>query len=200
MDNEYLYIVLTRTNTVMSRLIQLLKKDEYTHAAISFDKNLDQMYSFGRRHTFNPFVGRFKKEEIDKGIYKLCKTVPSVVIELKVSKQQYEKAKYVLERFISNSNLYKYNYMGLLYNLLNKPVCCDYSFLCSEFVYYILNESGIVDFKKSRNLIRPENLLDIEGRMIYKGDLKNMRLSYETYGAEEIEIEELKRCMVSQIS
>ena len=78
MGNQYLYIVLTRTNTTMSRLIQIFKNDKYTHAAISFDKNLNQMYSFGRKHTFNPFIGGFKKEDINKGIYKLSQTVPSV--------------------------------------------------------------------------------------------------------------------------
>lgn len=29
MGNEYLFIVFTRTNTVMSRLIQIFKNDEY---------------------------------------------------------------------------------------------------------------------------------------------------------------------------
>ena len=61
MEKRHLYIVLTRTNTVMSNLIQILKNDEYTHAAISLDKELNHMYSFGRRNTYNPFVGRFKK-------------------------------------------------------------------------------------------------------------------------------------------
>ena len=49
MERFYLYIVLTRTNTVMSKLIQIFKNYEYTHAAISLDKGLNQMYSFGRR-------------------------------------------------------------------------------------------------------------------------------------------------------
>ena len=191
MGNQYLYIVLTRTNTTMSKLIQIFKNDEYTHAAISLDKNLDQMYSFGRIHIFNPFVGRFKKEKLDEGIYKISRTVPGVIIELQVSKQQYEDAKELLEQFISNSNLYKYNYMGLLCCLFNKSVCYDYRFLCSEFVYYILKESGIVDLKKSRNLVRPENLLDIEGKIIYKGDLKKIKFSYETWDIEKINMREL---------
>lgn len=191
MGNEYLYIVLTRTNTVMSRLIQILKNDEYTHAAISFDKNLNQMYSFARKYTFNPFLGRFKKEDIDKGIYKLSPTVPSIIIEIQVSKEQYEEAKEVLEQFISNSDLYKYNYMGLLHNIFKKSVCYDYRFLCSEFVYHILNKSGIIDFNKSRNLVRPVNLLDVEGKIVYKGDLKRINASYNACEIEEIRFREL---------
>lgn len=52
MEKFYVYVVLTRTNTVISRLIQLFKKDEFTHAAISLDRDLANMYSFGRKYTF----------------------------------------------------------------------------------------------------------------------------------------------------
>jgi hypothetical protein len=174
MEKSYLYIVLTRTNTVISRLIQLFKNDEYTHAAISLDKELNYMYSFSRRNTYNPFIGRLKKEDINEGIYKFCDTLPGAIIEIEVSKEQYEKAKALLGHFISNSSLYKYNYMGLLHNLVNKPTSSDYRFLCSEFVYHILKESDITDFKIPRNLVRPQDLINIEGRMVYEGNLKEI--------------------------
>ncbi len=176
MERFYLYIVLTRTNTVMSKLIQIFKNDEYTHAAISLDKGLNQMYSFGRRKTYNPFIGRFKKEDINEGIYKFCDTLPGAIIEIEVSRRQYEKAKVLLEHFISNSDLYKYNYKGVMHSLLNRAVCSDDKFLCSEFVYYILEESGIAELKIARNLVRPQSLLDIKGKMIYKGNLKKIEL------------------------
>ncbi|WP_228107927.1 hypothetical protein [Terrisporobacter petrolearius] len=176
MEKYYLYIVLTRTNTVMSKLIRIFKDDEYTHAAISLDKELNHMYSFGRRNTYNPFIGRFRKEDINEGVYKFCNILPGAIIEIEVSKQKYEKAKLLLDHFISNSDIYKYNYKGLVHSLLNKAVCSDNRFLCSEFVYYILNESGVADLKISRNLVRPQSLLNIEGKMIYKGDLKEIKL------------------------
>lgn len=176
MEKRHLYIVLTRTNTVMSNLIQILKNDEYTHAAISLDKELNHMYSFGRRNTYNPFVGRFKREDINEGIYKICNTLPGAIIEVEVSEEQYEKAKVLLEHFISNSHLYKYNYRGLVHSLINKPIYSDYRFLCSEFVYCILNEIGIADLKLSRNLVRPQSLLNIEGKIIFKGNLKEIKI------------------------
>ena len=48
-----------------------------------------------------------------------------------------------------------------------------------------------VDFNKSRNLVRPKNLLDIGGKIIYKGDLKRMNVWYKTWDIEEIKIREL---------
>jgi hypothetical protein len=186
MEKYYLYIVLTRTNTVISNLIHILKNDEFTHAAISLDKELNYMYSFGRRKTYNPFIGRFRKEDINEGVYKYCENLPGTIIEVEVSKEQYEKAKILLENFINNSDLYKYNYRGLIYNLLNKSVCIENRFLCSEFVYYILNESGIVDFNISRNLVRPQSLLNINGNIIYKGNLKEIKEVDSKWGIKDI--------------
>lgn len=176
MKKYYLYIVLTRTNTAISKLIHIIKKDEYTHAAISLDKELDQMYSFGRRKTYNPFVGIFRKENIHEGVYKHCNTLPGAVIEIEVSKQQYEKAQELIAHFNANPHRYKYNYRGLVDSLLNKAAYSDNRFLCSEFVYYIIKESGIADFNIARNLVRPQDLLSIDGTVIYEGNLKAFKL------------------------
>jgi len=169
---NYIYVVLTKPNTIISRIIQLIKKDEYTHAAVSLDKNLHHMYSFGRKYDLNPFHGSFKQEDINKGIYRLYNTLPGIIIGVKVSEQQYEKAQSLINHFISNSKLYKYNYKGLIYNMFNKSACCQNRFLCSEFVNYILKECGIDDIKLPGNLVRPQNLVKIEGDIIYKGNLK----------------------------
>lgn len=176
MEKHCLYIVLTRTNTMMSRLIKFFTKDQYTHASISLDKELNHMYSFGRRTTYNPLIGRFKKEDINEGIYKFWDTLPGAIIEVEVSKDQYEIAKEILEEFIENSELYKYNYRGLIHCLLNKEVLSENRFLCSEFVYHILKESGAVDLKISRNLVRPQSLFNVEGNLVYEGNLKEIKL------------------------
>ena len=184
-DNSYLYIVLTRTNTTLSKLIHALKQDEYTHAAISLDKELSHMYSFARRDTYNPFVGRFKREDIHEGVYHLCTTLPGTIIEVEVSKEQYEKAKTLLDHFILNGERYKYNYRGLVDHLLKRDVCRKDRFLCSEFVYHILSESGIIDAKMPRNLVRPQDLLRVKGRTIYKGDLKKMKVTVQKERAKK---------------
>lgn len=172
MDKKHIYIVLTRTNTIVSRLIRLFKKDEYTHASIALDRDLRKMYSFGRKYLYNPFIGTFKIEHKDDGVYRLQRKVPCLVLEVEVTEQQYEKAQGIIRHFVSNSNLYKYNYKGLLYNLFNIEAYSDNRFLCSEFVYYVLNQSGVVDFNIPGNLVRPQSLLNIKGNIMYKGDLK----------------------------
>lgn len=188
MGKYYLYIVLTRTNTTFSKIIKFIKKDEFTHAAISLDKDLEQMYSFGRKKVYNPFIGGFNEEHLNKGVYKYCKTLPGLIMEVEVSKDQYEKAKALLDHFASNRQLYKYNYMGVLNSLLNKEGYDDNSFLCSEFVYYVLNNSGVADFKMARNLVRPINLLNLNSKVTYKGNLKEFKPENNNWNSKELKV------------
>lgn len=189
MEKKHLYVVLTRTNTVLSKLIHFVTNDEYTHAAISLDKNLCHMYSFGRKYIYNPFLGRFRHEDLNEGLYKLCKTLPGIIMELEISKEQYEKIEDLLETFILNSDYYKYNYKGLIYSMLNKPMQEDDTFLCSEFVYHLLRESGIADLNLSRNLVRPQSLMSIKSKIIYSGDLKSINRYFNAKKPKEMEVE-----------
>lgn len=198
MEKCYIYIVLTRTNTTISRLIRLFKHDDYTHAAISLDKDLEQMYSFGRRNTYNPFIGRFRQEDLNEGVYKFCKELPGVIMEIEVPAEKYEEATALLDEFISNSNRYKYNYLGLFYSLFNKPAYFNNRFLCSEFVYYILKESGITDFNVAGNLVRPQSLLNkLECKIIYSGDLRELDTSDRELIEHRMAITEAMRAMNS---
>lgn len=174
MEKAYLYIVLTRTNTMISRLIRLFTGDEYTHAALSLDRELQEMYSFARKYTRNPFLGRFKHERLEEGVYGLAKQLPGVVLEVEVPLENYAEARDLIDQFIANRAQYKYNFRGLLYGPLNKPTKRDDRFLCSQFVYYILRESGVIDFHIPASLVRPVDFLDLKARIVYQGDLKEL--------------------------
>lgn len=188
MADYKLYIILTRTNTAVSRAIRIAMGDQYTHAAISLNEDLNPMYSFARRGTYNPFIGRFKHEDINNGLYRLQKELPGLVMELEVTKEQYYKAKNIINGFSINSELYKYNYMGLITCFFNIGASCDYRFVCSEFVYYILNEIGLVDFNVSRNLVRPQSLLKLKGEIIFEGNLKDSKYSSANYKEESFRV------------
>lgn len=173
MENKKIYIVLTRTKTILSKLIAAVKNDEYTHASISLDIDLNSMYSFGREFIYNPFIGRFVEENLNEGIFGIHNELKGLVLEIEVTYKQYENIKKLLNKFISNPKYYKYNYFGIINSLINKEYCCSNRFLCSEFVYYLLNESGAAELNKPRNLVRPQDLLKLNGKVIYKGNLKN---------------------------
>ncbi len=70
------YVVLSRSRTVLSRTIALATRDEFTHSSLALDQGLDLMFSFGRRRAGNPFVGCFRRERFDDGLYRGMDVVP----------------------------------------------------------------------------------------------------------------------------
>lgn len=174
MDRVHLYIVLTRTNTMISRLIHLFTHDEYTHAALALDSELQEMYSFGRKYTYNPFLGRFKQERLNEGTYGLAKKLPGVILDIEVSPEDYMHVRELIEHFRSNQERYRYNVRGLFYGLLKKPTTRDDRFLCSQFVYFVLHESRIVEFDIPASLVRPVDFLTLDARIAFMGDLKRL--------------------------
>lgn len=173
MDSKKIYVVLLRSTTVLSRLIHHIKGDEYTHAALAFDEELNYMFNFGRRRPGNPFIGCFKHERLDDGVYKKAPILPGIILGITVTPEQYARVLDLFEKFLLDSHMYSYNYLGLFGNLFQRNHRNDYRFFCSEFVYHILFESGICDLKKPRGLVRPQDLLHINGEIVYAGDLKH---------------------------
>ena len=53
MEKYCIYIVLTRMNTTIARLIRIIKKDDFTHAAISLDKQLKYMIVWPEIHIYS---------------------------------------------------------------------------------------------------------------------------------------------------
>jgi hypothetical protein len=159
----------------LSRLIHRVTQAEYTHAAIALDEGLEYMFSFGRRRVSNPFIGCFKRESLNDEIYGDCAELPGVVAEISVTPAQYAEICSIIESFLLNHHNYSYNTLGLVRNLVRMPAESDTRFFCSEFVYYVLNESGVCDFGMVRGGIRPEMLLEISGRIAFEGNLMQLR-------------------------
>jgi hypothetical protein len=160
-----------RSPTILSHIIAALKGDEYTHAALSLDYGLDYMFSFGRRHRRNPFVGCFKHERVTDKLYGTEKVLPGAVMELAVTQAQYDMVAGQIERFLLDNHRFGYNYLGLVRGIWGGSAHCNRRFLCSEFVYHVLSMCNAADLQLPPEQVRPQDLLRV-GREIFKGDLK----------------------------
>lgn len=171
-ETHSIYIVLSHSRSVISKAIYFCTRDEFTHASISVDNNLEALYGFGRKWSRFPFIGCLKRELMDQGFYSLCKTLPGMIIKIDVTPEQYRRAKETLDDFVYNKNLYKYNFMGFIGYIFKAEFRSKRRFTCSEFVAHLLQESNIASFNKPLNLIRPQTFTELNGQIIYKGDLK----------------------------
>jgi hypothetical protein len=179
MIEKKIYILLTDTGTLFTKLIKLYTKKPYNHASISFDSELSEVYSFGRKTARNPFIGGFVKEDVDKGLFKEANCV---VYALKVNEVQLQKMNCYIKEIEAQKGEYRYNLLGLLGFLFNKPIQRKKAFFCSQFVATVLKECNIIDFGKSPSLVAPNDLQKVSKcQLVYEGELK----AYPNKGIDE---------------
>ena len=110
-EEDYsVYIVLSKTQTLPSRVIKLWTREPYAHTSLAMDVELKEMYSFARKHLHNPFDCGFINEDITTGVFGRDVQTTCRIGRLRVTKQQYEKIMEILEQFKSEKVFYRYNY------------------------------------------------------------------------------------------
>ncbi len=156
-ENKKIYILISKTHTVPSRIIKLWTKEPYAHTSLALDIELREMYSFARKGIHNPFNCGFIYENIETGIFGRDTDTTCVVFELSITEEQYENLQIELEKFKSNIKKFRYNYWGIVGVMANKAVERKYNFFCSQFVATVLQRAGINIINKEPGLVRPED-------------------------------------------
>ncbi|MEF2965715.1 hypothetical protein V3851_07730 [Paenibacillus sp. M1] len=166
------YILLTNTGTLFTRMIQGYTRAPYNHASISFNRELSELYSFGRKNPNNPLNGGFVREDIQTGTFSKYPNTTCVLYELHISDREAEKMKRVLQVFIRKDNKYIYNILGVIGIALKEPIEFSNSYFCSQFVAEILERSGIKLWNKLPALVTPDDFRQSERlHLIYEGKL-----------------------------
>jgi len=175
-----IYIILTYTGTILSKIIKCYTKDEFSHVSVALDGELNEMYSFGRLNPYNPFIGGFIHEHIDKGTFRRFKKTKTKIIELNVEEYQYLKLKNAIKKIQLKKEEYKFNVLGLFAIGLNIRIKMNKSFYCAEFVKYVIEKSDI-DIELPE-LIRPECFKEVYGgKEVYNGLLQNYKYNYNVF-------------------
>ncbi|SEF46762.1 hypothetical protein SAMN04487934_101258 [Eubacterium ruminantium] len=161
-EKKSVYILLTRTETVPSRVIHFFKRMPYVHVSIALDEELDELYSFARKKVNNPFRCGFIDEDINSGIFGRDTETRCKVMRLRLTEQQYQDVKASIEVFKSNREKYKYNYLGVLSIYFHLGFSRKYKCFCSEFVDKVLKMSGINLFDKGSARVIPDDFRTCE--------------------------------------
>ena len=170
-----IYIVLTHTGTILSRIIKGYTRAEFSHISISLDEELTQMYSFGRLNPYNPFIGGFVHEKINAGTFKRFKNTRANVCYLEIEDYQYDLIEHMLYQMEKSLKTYRFNILGLLGAAINVSIMPrNDTFYCAEFVKYLLEYAGIET--KLPKIVIPDKFKNLEGMVsIYKGKLSLYR-------------------------
>lgn len=152
-----IYILLTRSDTILSKIVHFITSDTYTHVSISFEENLQSLYSSSRKNGRTLFPAGPCAENLQSEYYKKHSQIPCAVYELQVNNEVYENAMIEVEKIISNSDCYHFNILGLLLCQFHIPYHREHHFFCSEFVSEVLHRSHALDLPKDTSLMRPND-------------------------------------------
>jgi hypothetical protein len=167
-----IYILLTDTGTILTRLIKSYTKKPYNHASIAFDAELIEVYSFGRKIAKNPFIGGFVREDLHSVLFRQA---DCAIYSLSITNDEFQKMYRYIQKIASEKENYRYNFIGLFGVLFQKPIKRKNAFFCSQFVASVLKESKVIDFEeKDLSLVKPSDLTySANFQLVFEGRLKD---------------------------
>ena len=172
------YLMLTKTGTVPSRLIHCFVRGKYTHTSLAIRPRTDEFYSFARKRLHNPLCAGFLVENIHTFVFSKYPDSNCAVYAIDVSDEAYERMETMIQSFIDNSERYKYNFLGLIPSKIGIEYDRKHHFTCSQFVATVLHNSGAVELPKPPSLMMPCDFLKLQNiSPVYQGKLKDCKIS-----------------------
>ena len=176
-----LYILLTRSGSLPSRLIGLFTDEPFTHASIAFDRELTVLYSFARKYPAVPLPAGLMEEHIDRGFYLRQGDIPCALLRMDVPDRIYSRAKTLVYNMFQRREEYAYSILGLL--LCHLHISRDFRnrYFCSQFVGTVLEKSGALELPKPASLMHPFDFCSLYGlEVLYLGGLDGLFLQHKT--------------------
>lgn len=171
-SSNRIYVLLTDTGTMFTRLIKGFTNAPYNHASLVLDENLNEVYSFGRKAANNPLVAGFVHEDVYEGTFSYFPGTRCVLIRLDVTKQQQEAVTRIIRDFEQQQQQYRYNLIGLVGILLKLDLQPANAYFCSQFVAETLRSSGLKLWDCPSTRVTPHDfLLHDQFEAVYEGRL-----------------------------
>ena len=141
MEKDYIYIVLSRTETRFAKTLRRFGGLNYNHAALAFDPNFEELYAFARTEQYGYLTAKLIRETTDRYLINAKNGIPILVYKVPVTEAQWDWVRKTVEEILVDPQ-YKYN----LFSVLTYPVFRGFktykAFSCVEFVAYILEKLG----------------------------------------------------------
>ena len=167
-----IFILLTKSDTYISKIIKLTTSDTYTHVSISFDESLQPLYSFSRKFVNLPLPAGLRSEPLTKGFYKKYDYIPCALYELQVEDDVYNAARQEVAQMMVEAPRYRFSVIGLVLCRLGIPFHRQRHYFCSQFVSEILNQSNALPLPKDPSLMRPNDYTKLPGlTCLFEGQL-----------------------------
>lgn len=156
---QYLYVMLSRTDTGMGRFIRFFTKEEYNHVSLCMDNNLQHFVSFARYRQDVPLAGGYVTEPPTR-LRSCGKTMPVRIFKLEISPSDARKLESLFN--MADRSPLIYNSLGALLSSCHIRCTIPGAYTCLEFAEAVLGES-YPTIKSLGDALKPWE--------IYRGDL-----------------------------
>lgn len=169
-----IYIGFVDTPGIFASIIRLVLKQKYIHVVMGMDPELAEAYSVGRRNPAIPFLAGFVREDRQK-ILKKYPGAEYLVCRVACTDGQKEALRAVLHEAFSQRFRYHYAVLELPLILFGIPFHSRFHYTCSSYLAKIMQEAGIVRWKKHVSLVTPKDFYeDLEKEVIFEGLLADL--------------------------
>ena len=167
---EYMYVMFSATDCSVGRFIRRMTRSKYNHVSVSFDPDMQSLYSFARYHESAPFYAGFVEESLMR--YQLSGKQASVkVCRIRLSDEQSAALFALMGEMEASRDDYIYNYISALFFLARKRIDVPRAFTCVDFAVWLLSRAGIQEVPDAFTTIA-----DLEEALskyvIFEGDCK----------------------------
>ncbi len=170
--SKNVFVVLCQSGTIMSKFIKKITKDDYNHASISLDENLNEMWSFARYFAYYRFYGGFVKESMEKGVLKRFKDIQGLVIKFEVGEEKAKKLRDKLNEMFKKQKQYKYDLIGVIFAGFGKKKVRNKKFYCTEFCRSILVDCDIINNDECPKIMHAMDFKNLSNAsVVFEGSL-----------------------------
>lgn len=167
---SYIYIMLTRTNTVYSRLIHAMTGDAYTHVSLGLGYGAEELYSFSRKRAHLPLPSPIVREDVPGSYLSRHPHTRCALYRIQVSPSTRERVRRLVGEMYANRERYHYSLIGAVLCRLDIAHERAEHYFCSQFVAEVLGKCGAVKLPKNASLMRPADFASLpELERIYSG-------------------------------
>jgi len=161
---RYLYLMVSRTDTQIGRIIRVFSRYPYNHVSLSIDPTLREWVSFGRFRRDTPLYAGFIRETVERYLSNDGDT-PIRLFRLEISPHKYLRLQQLFARAGYGDTKLIYNLYDAVASSIHLKIPISGAYTCLSFANYVLG---------SRYMTIRDLCEDLRPHMIYEGPLSSL--------------------------
>lgn len=161
----YVYILLTRSRTILSKFIYAISGMKYTHASISLMGPRHGYTSYTRKDERFILPAGWARERVDFS----TGVIPYALYRIEVTPEQMAAA----SQAVKELRKYPFDITGLFNLAIRIEPSAEDAYFCSQYVSAVLRRAGIHAFKRPDYAVRPIDFMLIDNAELIETGMLN---------------------------